>query len=1114
MAAIGPIKSAENDDSSDEHFKLPRRLKRFRKFASVEFDGEIFMTPQDFLDSLTLDEPSERVFRTVLSEHQVRKMVGLTPPLRKGTHKMFRALGDNGIISYAEYLFLITLLTKSHDSFNVAFLMFDEDDNFQIDKEEFFKIQFLITSGARPSATGVSREVFDQNGNECVVNSDFASPFVPVGGFFQSLTDEKQRFEHLISSNVAFIRTRAERLKKDSSRNSKLAIYPAIMEEATEAMRKRETTITIHLFGRRGQNTLSFDEFQSFYHRLQREIIEIEFKEFSRGKDRISTVDFARLVLRYSLLHREEQSPYIRRAYERSEYNEEGITLQQFEQFSMFLNNLEDFSKAVRLYSLADIPVSQSEFIRAVKCSTGFSLDSGLVSVLYKIFDANADDKLSYREFIAVMSDRLSRGHKTQRTEQRKLHSDLATVLGQMPRDHQQGAGSACRPEDFARLGFSSICHYVQNHSEACDGGGYLHWTEYALCSSSSSSSSSEGGGSLSHVLVLFCSVLFFLLLFIHLSITADSFCKNIAAIVDLHGISQNIAGVTFMAFGNGASDIFSSIASVISAKRPRADLAISELLGGGIFVTTCVIALIAFSRPFHLMRRPILRDIFFYLLALALLVFVSYSSHTMQLWHPCAFLLLYLVYAAFVVLSNLFRQQMRPLERRRRMRKTIGRFSLLVPPRTSKVAPIADEKGPKGMELDERAIAGGEGKQKAGRFIVTPQSMQIEASVGRRDSSPPFPSRMIAVIALPTGVLIVPTQLNQRQNQSQNDAESSAKAFLEAGRFFAKEELDELSGDEGTEEFTPAEGGNTPSSPSCTPSSIDGCRVNESVGNWAEARRLVSEFCSLDGHRLRRSAWPTQLFLIARIPSLLLLRLTIPSATRCWSKPISTIHAFMAPLVFCATFQCLKRPLPGFPSFVVGELALLLSVLLALFVLFCTQMHREPPCYKRCAAYIGFGISIAWIYATASEVMNVVLMFGTISGIPHQILGLTAIAWANSIGDLIADITVARQGMSRMAFSAAIGAPLFNLMVGFGTTFMIAELQGKVVIIEPDPVALVMFVFLTLSLLSTLLLLLFQKFFVRRLHGFVLVALYAAFLVVAIMASQRTLFVSSSSAD
>lgn len=43
------------------------------------------------------------------------------------------------------------------------------------------------------------------------------------------------------------------------------------------------------------------------------------------------------------------------------------------------------------------------------------------------------------------------------------------------------------------------------------------------------------------------------------------------------------------MAFGNGAPDIFSSIASVTGVQDPQAGLAISELLGGGIFVTTVV---------------------------------------------------------------------------------------------------------------------------------------------------------------------------------------------------------------------------------------------------------------------------------------------------------------------------------------------------------------------------------------------------------------------------------------------------------------------------------------------------------------------------------------------
>lgn len=57
----------------------------------------------------------------------------------------------------------------------------------------------------------------------------------------------------------------------------------------------------------------------SFYRNLQKELIEIEFHEFARGKHEISVVDFARLVLRYSVLHKSDQSPYIQRVYERTQ---------------------------------------------------------------------------------------------------------------------------------------------------------------------------------------------------------------------------------------------------------------------------------------------------------------------------------------------------------------------------------------------------------------------------------------------------------------------------------------------------------------------------------------------------------------------------------------------------------------------------------------------------------------------------------------------------------------------------------------------------------------------------------------------------------------------------
>ncbi|VDM80076.1 unnamed protein product [Strongylus vulgaris] len=75
--------------------------------------------------------------------------------------------------------------------------------------------------------------------------------------------------------------------------------------------------------------------------------------------------------------------------------------------------------------------------------------------------------------------------------------------------------------------------------------------------------------------------VVWMLMLFVMVSTTADDFFSpNVASIVAHLKISESIAGVTFMAFGNGAPDIFGSIASVLSSPKPKAGLALGELLG------------------------------------------------------------------------------------------------------------------------------------------------------------------------------------------------------------------------------------------------------------------------------------------------------------------------------------------------------------------------------------------------------------------------------------------------------------------------------------------------------------------------------------------------------
>ena len=57
----------------------------------------------------------------------------------------------------------------------------------------------------------------------------------------------------------------------------------------------------------------------------------------------------------------------------------------------------------------------------------------------------------------------------------------------------------------------------------------------------------------------------------------------------------------------------------------------------------------------------------------------------------------------------------------------------------------------------------------------------------------------------------------------------------------------------------------------------------------------------------------------------------------------------------------------------------------------------------------------------------------GVILGISEAILGLTVFAVGNSLGDLVADVTVARLGYPVMALAACFGGPMLNILLGVG---------------------------------------------------------------------------------
>lgn len=151
--------------------------------------------------------------------------------------------------------------------------------------------------------------------------------------------------------------------------------------------------------------------FVRFMEDLQTEVQELEFHEFSKGLDTISQVDFAKILLRYTYLQTEEYELYLERLVDRIKL-EQGITFLEFRAFCQFLNSLDDFNVAMRMYTLADQAISQEEFRRAVRICTGTDLSPHVVETVFQIFDEDDDGHLSHREFIGVMKDRLHRGFK------------------------------------------------------------------------------------------------------------------------------------------------------------------------------------------------------------------------------------------------------------------------------------------------------------------------------------------------------------------------------------------------------------------------------------------------------------------------------------------------------------------------------------------------------------------------------------------------------------------------------------------------------------------------------------------------------------------------------
>ncbi|KAG7244022.1 hypothetical protein INR49_006183 [Caranx melampygus] len=476
--------------------------------------------------------------------------------------------------------------------------------------------------------------------------------------------------------------------------------------------------------------------------------------------------------------------------------------------------------------------------------------------------------------------------------------------------------------------------------------------------------------------------IIWLLFLFVILGLTASKFfCPNLSAISTSLHLTHNVAGVTFLALGNGAPDIFSAIAAF--SHPHTAGLAVGALFGAGIFVTTVVAGSVALVKPFAVASRPFLRDVIFYMAAVFWTFLMLYRGTT-TLGETLGYLSLYVVYVLTVIISA---------------------------------------------------------------YIYNRQKHSINASVQNVAPIPEFHSSDSSdddVPCLTDGTI-------------QQEYESEYRPLLP----------------------------------------------------YAESTNqiLLSSLNPVDQRKWRRKSWRWRALKVLRTPLEVLLLLCIPvvdpdKEDKNWRRPLNCLHLITAPLVCVLTFQSGKyggHMIQG--EFPVWLLTLLLGLFLAGIVFFTTT-NDCPPKYHPLFALLGFVVSAVLISAAASEVVSLLHMLGVVLSLSNTVLGLTLLAWGNSIGDCFSDITIARQGYPRMAISACFGGIIFNMLfgVGLGCLVQMVQTSSDVQFESEGLLTWILAGSLGLSLVLSFIIVPLCQFHLGRTYGVFLLVFYAIFLLIALL--------------